>query len=134
MKKLIYVLIALVTPLTVKAQTVTPYIDRDLFAVCMTIIGGGFILLFILEVINRLFNFLLKRKALELGLQEAPTSPQPDYTSPIKWLALWTGLGTGLTLIYYTLPLGIHSLAIMCFCLAASFLGYFLFLKHSANK
>lgn len=134
MKKLIRVLIILVTPLTGKAQTVTPYIDRDLFAVCMTIIGGGFVLLFILEVIKRLFDFLLKRKALELGLQEVPTNPYPDYTSPIKWLALWTGLGTGLTIIYYTFPLGIHSLAIMCFCLAASFLGYFLFLKHSANK
>ncbi|QHV95373.1 hypothetical protein [Spirosoma endbachense] len=134
MKQLIRVLTALATPLTVQAQTTTPYIDRDLFAVCVTIVGGGFVLLFILEVIKRLFDFLLKRKALELGLQQAPTTSQPNYTSPIKWFAIWIGLGIGLTIIYYTFPLGIHSLAIMSFCLAASFLSYFIFLKQSANK
>jgi hypothetical protein len=59
------------------------------------------------------------------------TSPNENRNINIKWFALLTGLATGLTIIYYTLPLGIHSLAIMAFCIAAGFLGYYFFLKRS---
>jgi hypothetical protein len=59
------------------------------------------------------------------------TNPNENRNVNIKWFAVLTGLGAGLTIIYYTLPFGIHSLAIMAFCIAASFLAYFFFLKYS---
>ena len=57
------------------------------------------------------------------------TNPKEDRNINIKWFAILTGIGMGLTIINYTLPLGIHPLAIIAFSIAASFLGYFLFLK-----
>jgi hypothetical protein len=39
------------------------------------------------------------------------------------------GTGVGLTLVNYTMPLGVHSIAIMSFSIAASFLGYYLFIR-----
>jgi Zn-dependent protease with chaperone function len=52
----------------------------------------------------------------------------------IKWFALLAGIGAGLTIVNYTLPLGIHSLAIMMFSISLSFLGYFFYLKLSGNE
>jgi hypothetical protein len=59
------------------------------------------------------------------------TNPKEDRNINIKWFAILAGLGTALTIINFTLPLGIHSLAIMAFCIASSFLGYFFFIKYS---
>ncbi|RRB01140.1 hypothetical protein [Larkinella rosea] len=133
MKKLLSVLAGMAAPFVVQAQNTTPYIDRDLVAVGVALVAGGFGLLFILEIIKRLFAYQLKRKALELGLSEVPAQTGQESRTTIKWFAIWTGIGTGLTLVYLTLPVGIHSLAIMAFCLAASFLGYFFYLKQSRN-
>jgi len=49
----------------------------------------------------------------------------------IKWFLVLTGLGLGLTIISMTLPLGIHSMAIMSFSIALSFLGYYVFTKRT---
>jgi hypothetical protein len=51
----------------------------------------------------------------------------------IKWFLILAGIGVGLTVISFSMPLGIHSLAIMAFSLALSFLGYFYFIKQSGN-
>lgn len=133
MKKIISILGGLGISFTAQAQAETPYIDRDMFAVGVAIFAGGFALLFVLEIVKRLFDYQLKRRALELGLSEIPGKPDQAFRSTIKWLMIWVGIGTGFTLIYLTLPLGIHSVAIMSFCLAASFLGYFIYLKQTRN-
>ncbi|MVM39248.1 hypothetical protein GO730_19610 [Spirosoma sp. HMF3257] len=85
-------------------------------------------------MIKRLFDYQLKRRALELGVSEIPARETDEALTSIKWFSIWLGLGLGFTLIHFTLPLGIHSLAILAFCLAASFLGYFFFLKQSSSK
>ena len=138
MKKIISIATVIATPFFVNAQnTNTPTIDKEIFNVSATIFVVGLFMIFILVILKRIMDYRLKTKIVEKGIPEniassiLQTNPKEDRNINIKWFAILAGLGTGLTIIYYTLPLGIHSLAIMAFCIAASFLGYFLFLRQS---
>jgi len=77
----------------------------------------------------------LKNKLIDKGAPEHIVSQllQPaindNKNATVKWFALLMGLGAGLGLVDYFQPLGIHSLAIMCFSLAASFLGYYFYIS-----
>ena len=51
----------------------------------------------------------------------------------IKWFLILSGIGAGLTIITFFLPVGIHSIAIMVFSIAFSFLAYFYYLKQSGK-
>lgn len=138
MKKIISIATVITTPFFVNAQNInTPTIDKEIFNVCATIFVVGLFMIFILVILKRIMDYRLKNKIVEKGIPEniassiLQTNPKEDRNINIKWFAILTGLGAGLNIIYYTLPLGIHSLAIMAFCIAASFLGYFFFLKQS---
>lgn len=138
MKKILFTTAALIIPLALSAQDMYPSkIDHDIFNVCSTIFVVGLFMLFILNIMKRIVDFRLKTKIVEKGIPENLVSsilqvnPKEDRNINVKWAAILMGLGTALIIIYYTQPLGIHSLAIMAFCLAASFLGYFLFIKYS---
>jgi hypothetical protein len=81
---------------------------------------------------NRIKNKLLDKGAPEdLAMQLLQPTIKNDKTITIKWVCILTGLGIGLLIANYTQPLGIHSLAIMCLSLAASLLGYFIFIRYS---
>lgn len=90
---------------------------------------------FVLELVKYLMNYRLKSKIIDKGITgELANSilhvdPSEGRNVNIKWFAILASIGTALTLINYTQPLGIHSLAIMAFCISASFLGYYLFLR-----
>ena len=138
MKSIISLTAVITMPFVVNAQSInTPTIDKEIFNVCATIFLVGLFMIFILGILKRSIDYRLKTKIVEKGIPEniassiLQTNPKQDRNINIKWFAILAGLGTGLTIIYYTLPLGIHSLAIMAFCIAASFLGYFLFLRQS---
>ncbi len=138
MKKIISIAAVMTTPFVVNAQSGNrPGIDMDIFNVCATIFVVGLFMIFILVILKRSMDYRLKNKIVEKGIPEniassiLQTNPKEDRNINIKWFSLLTGLGVALTIIYYTLPLGIHSLAIMAFSIAASFLGYFFFLKQS---
>ena len=137
MKKIISVVATIAAPFVVNAQSINPAIDKEIFNVCATIFVVGLFMIFILVILKRSMDYRLKNKIIEKGVPENVVSsilkknPKEDRNINIKWFALLTGLGAGLTIIYYTLPVGIHSLAIMTFCIAASFLGYFIFLRQS---
>lgn len=138
MKKIISIATGIASPFFVNAQsTGTPYIDQGIFNICATIFVVGLFMIFILVIIKRVMDYRLKNKIVEKGVPEnivssiLQTNPKEDRNINIKWFSILVGLGAGLTIIYYTLPLGIHSLAIMAFCIAASFLGYYFFLKQS---
>lgn len=138
MKKIISIGTGIASPFFVNAQnTGTPHIDKDIFNVCATIFAVGLFMIFVLVILKRNMDYKLKNKIIEKGVPEnvassiLQTDPKENRNINIKWFAILTGLGAGLTIIYYTLPLGIHSLAIMAFCIAASFLGYFFFLKQA---
>ncbi|HEY4197118.1 MAG TPA: hypothetical protein VGM63_16365 [Mucilaginibacter sp.] len=90
--------------------------------------------------IKWLLDHRLKNKLIDKGAPEHVVSQllQPvvndNKTTTIKWFALLIGLGTGLFFVNYYLPLGIHSLAIMCFSLAASFLGYYFYVSRKEKS
>ena len=138
MKKTINITAIIATPFVANAQNInSPAIDKEIFNVCATIFVLGLCMIFILVILKRIMEYRLKNRIIEKGIPEnivssiLQTNPKEDRNANIKWFAILAGLGAGLTIIYYTLPLGIHSLAIMAFCIAASFLGYFFFLKRS---
>ena len=92
---------------------------------------------FILHVIRTTLDHRLRSKLVDKGVTDkvAEQFLQPvsrDLRSQaLKWCLMLTGTGIGLTAVYYTLPLDIHSLAIMAFSIALSYLAYFLYLKYT---
>lgn len=138
MKKIISIAAVISTPFVVNAQdTKAPDIYNPIFNVCATIFVVGLFMIFILAILKRFMDYRLKNKIVEKGIPENVASsilqinPKEDRNINIKWFAILAGLGVGFTIIYYTLPLGIHSLAIMAFSVAVSFLCYFFFLSQS---
>ena len=135
MKKIISILAVTTLPFSLYAQNIGTTIDKEIFNVCATIFVVALFMIFFLTIIKRILDHRLKNKIVEKGVSEnvtasiLQTNPKEDRNINIKWFAILTGIGLGLTIINYTLPLGIHSLAIIAFSIAASFLGYFLFLK-----
>ena len=138
MKKIINIVVIVSTPIIANAQSSNTHgIDKDVFNVSASIFTAGLFMVFILAIIKRIMDYRIKNKIVEKGIPEniassiLQTSPKENRNINIKWFCLLAGIGAALTIIYYTLPLGIHSLAIMAFCVAASFLGYYFFLKQS---
>lgn len=138
MKKVINIVVIAAMPIIANAQNSnTQGIDEDVFNACAAIFTAGLVMIFILSIIKRIMDYRIKNKIVEKGIPEniassiLQTSPNENRNTNIKWFAILAGIGTGLAIIYYTLPLSILSLAIMAFCLAASFLGYYFFLKQS---
>ena len=111
------------------------YNNMQMFEVSTTIFAAGLFMTFILLVLKRVYDYRLKTKIVEKGVPEniiasiLQPSRNEDGNSNIKWFSILAGIGAGLTIVNYTQPLGIHSLAIMSFCISVSFLGYYFFTK-----
>jgi drug/metabolite transporter (DMT)-like permease len=115
-------------------------IDKDIQVMTGIIILIALISFTILTLIKRWMDYRLKNKSIDLGLSEnvinsiLQDGANRNKNSNIKWFAILAGVGTALTIINYTLPLGIHSIAIMAFSVSTSFLGYFFFLKYTDKQ
>lgn len=138
MKKLVSVVTISTMPYLANAQSGKfLYINMEIVRMFAAIFVVGLFMLFILAIMKYIIDYRLKNKIVEKGVPEhiatsiLQTDPKGNRNANIKWFAMLTGVGVGLTIVYYTLPLDIHSLAIMAFCIGASFLGYFLFLKYA---
>jgi len=111
--------------------------NMEIFRIITSILTVALFMVFILTVMKRVLEYRLKNKIVDKGIPEdiastiLQTSTKDDKNINIKWSAILAGIGVALTCINYTQPLGIHSFAIMAFAIAASFLGYFFFLKQS---
>ena len=105
MKKVIFFLIAVLISAATQAQEANSFDISEhgmqMFRICATIFLLIALMMFVLAILKRIF----------------------------KWFAMLAGTGVGLTLVNYTMPLGVHSIAIMSFSIAASFLGYYLFIR-----
>lgn len=141
MKKVFSIIGIIVTPFLARAQGgLLPEINMEVFRICTSIVTAGLFMLFILAIMKYVINYKLKNRIVDKGVPESvaasilQTNTKENLNSNIKWFAILTGIGTGLTIVYYTLPLNIHSLAIMAFSIGASFLGYYLFLKKFGGK
>lgn len=142
MQKLTYTFIATSVSYATIAQdtfgTQNAHLNMEVFNVCATIVAFILVMVFVLTVLKRVLEYRLKNKIADKGISENIASSilqttKDDGSPNIKWFLILTCLGIGLTIINYTLPLGIHSLAIMSFSIAVSFLGYHIFLKRSGK-
>jgi hypothetical protein len=94
------------------------------------------LMVFLLAILKRILDFRIKNRIAEKGVSESLAtsllSEENGSTKNVsfKWFALLAGAGVGLTIVNYTMPLGIHSLAIMSFSIAGSFLVYYLFIRN----
>jgi hypothetical protein len=138
MKKIISTAAIVIAPLTLSAQDVnSEHMNMEVFNVISTIFVVGLFMVFIMNVMKRVIDFRLKRKIIEKGIPESlaasiiQTNPKEDRNINIKWFAILAGLGVALTIINYTQPIGIHSMAILAFSIAASFLGYYFFTREA---
>lgn len=138
MKRIISLMTVIAMPFMASAQDNGYYFDRSSFNVCATIFVIILFMAFILLILKHIFDFRLKNKIVDNGIPEniiasiLQTKPkEEDGNVNVKWAAILAGLGLALIIIYYTQPLGIHSLAIMSLSISASFLGYYFFNKHS---
>lgn len=143
MKKLIFAVPVLGTSLQAAAQDLyfgqSGSLNMEAFRIISTIVVVILFMAFILNILKKIFEYRLKNKIVNKGIPHdvvssiLQTGEGENKNAPVKWFSLLAGLGVGLTIVNYTLPLGIHSLAIMSFSIAFSFLGYFLFLKKSGS-
>ena len=140
MKKTFLTIIAIAYTLVANAQNDSiSIIDKDILVMIGMLVVIALISFTILTIIKRWMEYRLKNKLIDNGLSEniinsiLQDNTNRNKNSNIKWFAILVGVGTALTIINYTLPLGIHSIAIMTFSLSASFLSYFFYLKYTDN-
>jgi len=132
MKKIVSTIIALHGIIAVNAQG--SHLNESVFNACAAIFVMLAIMVFILAVLKNFFEYRLKNKIVDKGINENITSsilqtaPKEGIHTNIKWFAILAAIGAGLMIINFTLPLGFHSLAIMAFSISLSFLGYYFFI------
>ena len=118
-------------------------IDKDFMRELLTnsgiLLGLFLVTTFFLTLFRTFLDSRLKNKLIDKGASENVVTQllQPlkndSKLEPLKWFSILAGIGLGLALIGAFQPLGIHSLAIMSFSLAAGFLAYYFFSKKAGK-
>jgi hypothetical protein len=143
MKKITTIATIMLASLAAHAQNVQDdskaIIDKDFMRELLTnsgvLIGIFLFTTFFLTIIRSFLDSRLKNKLIDKGASENVVNQllQPlkkdSKLEPLKWFSILSGIGLGLALIGAFQPVGIHSLAIMSFSLAAGFLAYYFFSK-----
>lgn len=120
-----------------------PLINRDFIFDFIHIIAVILVIYlissFILQLLRSNFDFRLKSKILERQADENIVAQliRPDRVNPLntvlQWVCTLAAVGVGFMLIEFTQPFGLHSLAIMAFCVAAG-LGLYYYVAQRAKK
>ena len=142
MKQVIIIATVLLLPFGVNAwhdSTLQEIADvpLEVIGIPAVILALYLILTFILTFAKSIMDNRLKARMIEKGVSDKVVEQllQPDGKDvkgqAMKSFLLLTGIGVGLTIINFFLPIGIHSIAIMSFSIAISFLAYYYFLKRS---
>jgi hypothetical protein len=114
-----------------------PLINRqlifDLVNIC-AIVGVIYLISnWILQIIKQSLDHKLKSKLIEkqtsenivVQLVQPNKKDEGNAKTVLQWFFILAGIGAGFTIINFTRPYGLHSLAIMAFCIAAGFAGYY---------
>jgi FtsH-binding integral membrane protein len=144
MKKTLLALAILTSTVTAYAQDAhEPLIDRglvfDMVNLCGIVLVIYLISAFILQLFRQNLDYRLKSKIVEKGTAENIISQliQPDKKDPrnmiLQWLCTLSGIGLGFILMMVTRPIGLHSLAIMAFCVVAGLGAYYFFTRPNKN-
>lgn len=114
-------------------------IDHEVMRVVAVISVMVLIALFILTFLRYILDSRIKHRIIDKGISEQLASSllantkKDDKLQTLKWVCLLAATGVGLFLVYYTLPLDIHSFAIMCFSIALGYLGYYFIMKQTGK-
>ena len=141
MKKTIIISAILLSASVVHAQGFDPSQDREFAYDFMHITNSTIVIIvfmiFIIVALRLIFDNRIKNKMIEKGVPEnvveqllQPTK-KDSKAMAMKWFLILAAIGIGLAVVKYTLPLGVHSAAIMFISISLSFLGYFYFIKQS---
>ncbi|RYG27090.1 MAG: hypothetical protein EOO01_41725 [Chitinophagaceae bacterium] len=141
MKKLTVLSAILLTSVMVNAQDNTyAQMHMELARASMILIFAFLISSFILALVKQLLDSRLKHKMVEKGVSDEvvaqflrPVTKQTK-TYVMKWFLIFLSIGIGFSLINVTQPLGIHSLAILAFCIAFGFLAFYFFVRKSDHQ
>lgn len=142
MKKTTIIAILLATAVAAQAQDLSAPLKQGsalelgfrIFAitVCLYLVGT-----FIITIVRMVLDYQLKSKMLDRGFPESELARlfKPGNNaarlSALKWFAVLAAVGFGLTIVTFTQPLGLHSLAIMAFSVATGYLVYAQFIKRT---
>jgi len=98
------------------------------------IIIVGLLIFLIISVTKYILEHRLKSKIVNRGISEQLSATILEKNNKndeaMKWAILLCGIAIGLTITYYTMPLHLHSLAIMALSIGMSYFAYFLYLKN----
>ncbi|HXD77197.1 MAG TPA: hypothetical protein VN616_05285 [Puia sp.] len=141
MKKALLILTLLSGSLATYAQDKPePLVDRGLISELLSTIAIVIVVYlissFIVRIIQQNFEYRLKSKIVDKQTSEGVVSQlmQPEKSSSrmrivLQWFCTLLGVGIGFALMAATEPLGLHSLAIMAFSVAAGLGAYYFFGK-----
>jgi hypothetical protein len=144
MKKLITVLSGILIFGAARAEDKGGFpIDRD-FLVDAFHIGSTIFLLylcfnFILELLQRNLDHRIKGKAIAAGSSESMVGrllarQKKDLRRGVlAWVCVLLAMGLGLSIVNLTLPIGLHSVAILAFSIGAGLLAFYLISGRGRN-
>ncbi|HMP32359.1 MAG TPA: hypothetical protein PKD85_22315 [Saprospiraceae bacterium] len=99
------------------------------------IIFISFLIFMVITLVKYFLDFRLKNKLIERGMGEQLSdyvldkNIQNNPKEILKWAILFSGIGLGLLVTYFTAPIDIHSLAIMALSIGLSYFVYFIYLR-----
>ncbi|MFN6359010.1 MAG: hypothetical protein ACK4XL_09270 [Bacteroidota bacterium] len=105
----------------------------------LPIIAITLVVMLIIQVTKYILDHKLKNKIIDRTISEQlansilQKSASDKKDESIKWSILLLSLSGGLTVAYHTMPLHIHSLAIMAFSAGISYLIYFFYLQKKSK-
>jgi hypothetical protein len=140
MKKSLIVAFLLASVTVASAQNRYGIQTNELMRVIAILTVMIIIVLFILTFLKYILESRLKNRIIDKGITEnlatsiLQTTKKDDKLQTIKWFCLLAATGAGLMWVYYTLPLDIHSVAIMAFSLSLGYLGYYFILKQQEKQ
>ena len=120
-----------------------PLVTRDLLFSTLNTVSLVFVVYlianFLVRIIRYNFDYRLKSKIVEKQTESGIVSQlvQPEKSNTMRTILQWfctlLGIGIGFTIMTVTQPLGLHSLAIMAFSVAAGLGTYYYLGQRSKN-
>ena len=142
MKKSLIIVTLLFSAIAANAQDERHrvWIDHEAMKIMAVISTFVLIAVFILTFLKYILESRLKHRIIDKGITDQlatsilQTTKKDDKLQTIKWACLLAATGAGLLAVYYTLPMDVHSFAIMAFSTSIGYLGYYFFLKQNQNN
>jgi hypothetical protein len=117
------------------SSSMSPGTADHMGEIALPILFITFLIFMLITLVKHFLEFRLKNKLIDRGMSEqlsaylVSKNDQEKQNEIIKIAILFCGIGTGLTMIYLTAPIHLHSLAIMAFSVGLSYFAYFFYLR-----